>query len=71
MPSAVMAPPNVSASSGMRRPSGNGRVRVRSMRASTSRSQYWFSASVPPAASTVPIARCSNRVQSGAPVRPT
>jgi len=71
MPSAVMAPPNASASSGVSRPSGSGRARVRSMRASTSRSQYWLSASVPPAASTVPTARWTSRAQSGAPARPT
>jgi hypothetical protein len=40
------------------RPAGNGRVRVRCIFASCSRSTYWLSAFVPAATSAVPISAC-------------
>jgi len=43
-PSAVRPTPNASPSCGWTRPSGSGRVRVRCMSASVSRSMNWFSA---------------------------
>ena len=59
-----------SAVSGLMRPEGSGRSRVRSMAASARRSMSSFSAAEPAATSAVPNSALKSRRQSIAPVHP-
>ncbi len=67
-PVTEIPPAKISADSGLKRPAGNGRSRVRFIAASTSRSAYWFSALVPAASRPVPRSACSPSRRSAAPV---
>ena len=62
--------PNNNASSGCIRRAGSGRVRVRFINASRSRSHHWFSAAAPPAQSAVPTRVADRMTQSSGPLHP-
>ena len=65
-PPSVSTDANASASRDVTRPSGIGRIRVRAISVSDSRSMTWLNADAPPATSAVPMIIHSSRHTSWA-----